>query len=103
MEREDGMKKLPKPTYTAEFRELAVQRVKVGNTFAVVAKELAINQQSLRTWVKAYDAGKLGGPGTRTVTPEQMEISRLRVENIRLQRQCEILKKAAAYFATDAL
>lgn len=49
MEREDGMKKLPKPTYTAEFRELAVQRVKVGNTFAVVAKELAINQQSLRT------------------------------------------------------
>jgi transposase len=32
-----------------------------------------------------------------------MELSRLRVENIRLQRQCEILKKAAAYFAVDAL
>jgi transposase-like protein len=32
-----------------------------------------------------------------------MEISRLRVENIRLQRQCDILKKAAAYFAIDAL
>lgn len=103
MEREDEVKKLPKPSYTAEFRELAVQRVKAGNTFATVAKELAVNQQSLRNWVKAFDAGKLGGPGTRTVTPEQMEISRLRVENIRLQRQCEILKKAAAYFATDAL
>ena len=103
MEREDEVKKLPKPSYTAEFRELAVQRVKAGNTFTAVAKELAVNQQSLRNWVKAFDAGKLGGPGTRAVTPEQMEISRLRVENIRLQRQCEILKKAAAYFATDAL
>ena len=103
MEREDEVKKLPKPSYTAEFRELAVQRVKAGNTFATVAKELAVNQQSLRNWVKAFDAGTLGGPGTRTVSPEQMEISRLRVENIRLQRQCEILKKAAAYFATDAL
>ena len=97
------MKKLPKPSYTAEFRELAVQRVKAGNTFSAVAKELAINQQSLRNWVKAFDAGKLGGPGTRTVTPEQMEISRLRVENIRLQRQCEILKKAAAYFAKESM
>jgi transposase len=37
------------------------------------------------------------------VTPEQMEISRLRVENMRLQRQYEIIKKAAAYFAIDAL
>ena len=97
------MKKLPKPLYTAEFRELAVQRVKAGGRFAAVAKELAINEQSLRNWVKAFDAGKLGGPGTRTVTPEQMELSRLRVENLRLQRQCEILKKAAAYFARDAL
>jgi transposase len=97
------LKKLPKASYTTEFRELAVQRVKAGSSFAMVAKELAVNQQSLRNWVNAFDAGKLGGPGSRTVTPEQMEISRLRVENIRLQRQCEILKKAAAYFATDAL
>jgi transposase len=101
--KEAGMKKIPKPSYTAEFRELAVLRVKAGNSFALVAKELAVNQQSLRNWVKAFEAGKLGGPGTRSVSPEQMEISRLRVENIRLQRQCEILKKAAAYFATDAL
>jgi len=97
------VKKLPKPSYTTEFRELAVQRVKAGNSFSTVSKELAVNQQSLRNWVKAFDAGKLGGPGSRTVTPDQMEISRLRVENIRLLRQCEILKKAAAYFAIDAL
>jgi transposase len=53
--------------------------------------------------VKAADAGKLNGAGAKVVTAEQMELSRLRAENIRLQRQCDILKKAAAYFAKDAL
>lgn len=97
------MKKLPKQAYTPEFRELAVKRVKSGQSVGVVAKELGVNEQSLRNWVKAFDAGKLNGPGARVVTAEQMELSRLRVENIRLRRQCEILKKAAAYFAMDAL
>jgi len=32
-----------------------------------------------------------------------MELSRLRVENARLKMECEILKKATAYFAKDAL
>ena len=97
------LKKLTKPSYTTEYRELAVQRVKAGERVVAVAKELGINQQSLRNWVKAFEGGKLGGPGTRTVTPEQMELSRLRAENLRLQRQYEIIKKAAAYFAQDAL
>jgi transposase len=48
-------------------------------------------------------AGKLNGPGTKEVTPEQMELSRVRAENIRLKRENEILKKATAYFARDAL
>jgi transposase len=32
-----------------------------------------------------------------------MELSRVRAENIRLRRELEIVKKAAAYFAKDAL
>jgi transposase len=98
-----SLMKIPKQAYTAEFRGLAVKRVKSGQSFGVTAKELGVNEQSLRNWVKAFDARKLNGPGTKAVTAEQMELSRLRVENIRLQRQCEILKKAAAYFAVDAL
>ena len=39
----------------------------------------------------------------RVVTPEEMELSRLRAENLRLKRELEIIKKAAAYFAKDAL
>jgi transposase len=92
------MKKIPKQEYTAEFKELAVKRVKAGQTVGVVAKELGLIDQTLRNWVKAAAAGKLNGAGAKVVTPEEMEFSRLRAENIRLQRENEILKKATAYF-----
>jgi len=57
----------------------------------------------LRNWVKAAAEGKLNGAGGRVVTPEEMELSRLRAENLRLKRENEILKKATAYFARDVL
>ena len=97
------MKKLPKQEYTAEFKDLAVKRVKDGQSNGVVARELGLNDQSLRNWVKAFDAGKLGGAGAKVVTPEQMELSRMRTKNARLRMENEILKKATAYFAKDVL
>ena len=42
------MKKIPKQEYTAEFRELAVKRVKDGLTPGAAAKELGVNHQTLR-------------------------------------------------------
>lgn len=95
--------KIPKQAYTLEFKELAVKRVKDGQALAVVAKELGLVEQTLRNWVKAVAAGKLSGAGGKAVTAEEMELSRLRAENIRLKRELEIIKKAAAYFAKDAL
>ncbi len=59
-----------------------------------VAKDLGLIDQTLRNWVKAAEAGKLRGAGKKVVTAEQMELSRLRAENIRLRRENEILKKA---------
>ncbi len=97
------MKKLPKQEYTAEFKQLAVKRVKDGQSNGVVAKELGLGDQTLRNWVKAFDTGKLTGSGGKTVTPEQMEMSRMRTENARLKMEVAILKKATAYFAKDAL
>jgi transposase len=35
--------------------------------------------------------------------PEQLEIDRLRKEVVRLKAERDILKKAAAYFARDAI
>ncbi len=97
------MKKIPKQEYTAEFKELSVKRVKAGQGIGTVARELGLIEQTLRNWVKTAAAGKLNGPGSRVVTPEQMELSRVRAENIRLKRENEILKKATAYFARDVL
>ena len=95
--------KIPKQEYTGEFKELAVKRVKGGQSVGAVAKDLGLIEQTLRNWVKAATAGKLSGVGGKGVTPEQMELSRLRAENIRLKRECEILKKATAYFARETL
>ena len=43
------MKKIPKQEYTAEFRELAVKRVKEGLTPSAAAKELGVNHQPYAT------------------------------------------------------
>jgi len=97
------MFKMPNPGFTAEFGELGVMRLKSGLTIGAVARELGLVEQTLRNWVKAAEQGKLNPPGGKVVTPEQMELSRLRVENARLRMECKILKKATAYFAKDAL
>ena len=95
--------KIPKQAYTAEFKELAVKRVKEGQSVGTVCKELGLSDQTVRNWIKAAAEGKLNGAGGRVVTPEEMELSRLRAENLRLKRENEILKKATAYFAKDVL
>ena len=97
------MMEITKREYTAEFKELAVKRVKSGQSIGVVAKGLGLVEQTLRNWVKAAKAGKLHPPGAKTITPEEMELSRMRAENARLRLENEILKKATAYFARDVL
>ncbi len=37
------MFKIPKPEYTAEFKQLAVERVMDGQRFGAVAKDLGLN------------------------------------------------------------
>ena len=95
--------KIAKQAYTTEFKELAVKRVKDGQSISSVIKELGLGDQTLRNWVKASAEGKHRGAGGKIVTPEEMELSRLRVENLRLKRENEILKKATAYFARELL
>jgi transposase len=83
--------KIPKQAYTTEFKELAVKRVKEGQSVGTVCRELGLSDQTVRNWVKAAAEGKLNGAGGRIVTPEEMELSRLRAENLRLKRENEIL------------
>ena len=95
--------KLTRQAFTLEFKELAVKRVNGGQSIGMVCKVLGLGDQTLRNWVKAAAAGRLVGAWGRAVTLEEMELSRLRAETLRLKRELEIIKKAAAYFAKDAL
>jgi len=97
------MKKLPRQAFTVEFKTQAVDRVAAGQSIMVVSDELGINDQTLRNWVKASQAGKLAGAGAKVITPTEMELSRLRAELAKAKRENEILKKAAAYFAQEIL
>lgn len=89
--------------YTLEFKLEAVRLVKTGQSMAVVSASLGIAAQTLHNWVKAEREGKLTGAGTKPVSPEQMELARLRAEVARLKMERDILKKAAAYFAKESV
>ena len=90
------MKKIPKPAYTTKFKELAVKRVTDGESIAVVVKELGLSDRTPRNWVKAAALGELKGAGSKVVTPQAMELSRLRAEVARLKRENEIIKSPHA-------
>ncbi|KAK42989.1 transposase [Caballeronia jiangsuensis] len=88
--------------YTLEFKLEAVRLVRAGQSVAAVAATLDVPMQSISNWVKAEQQGKLSGAGTKPVSAEQMELSRLRAEVARLKMERDILKNACAYFAKDS-
>ena len=92
--------------YPAEFREQAVQLVAASTkTVAEVARDLGINDTTLGNWVKADRAerGVADESGLLPLTAaERAELTRLRRENTTLRSEREILKEAAAFFATES-
>ena len=88
--------------YPEEFRRDAVALVKSSpeRTVAEIARELGVNHETLRQWVKAADkqqAQAAAGLGAA----ELEELKRLRKENAELRVEKEILRKAAQYFARE--
>jgi transposase len=97
------MLKAPNLQYTPEFRTAAVKRLKDGQSIGVVARELGMSGQTLRTRIKDAESGRASGSGAKVITPEQMEMSRLRADVKRLTTALGIAKKAAAYFVRNLL
>ena len=69
----------------------------------MVARTLGVLSQSLDNWVKAEASGRLRDVRGKALTAEQMEIAQLKVELSRVRMKRDILKKATAYFAREAL
>ena len=87
--------------YDPEFRARAVGLVRsTGLSKAQVARDLGVNPETLRLWVKQaeIDAGRRDGLST----DEKAELARLRREVAVLKEEREILKKAAAFFARES-
>ena len=91
--------------YSREFKLEAVNLVRDrGVSIVQAARDLEVNHNILRRWLKEVDADpKHAFPGLGQMKPEQLEIDRLRKEVARLKAERDILKKAAAYFARDAI
>ena len=89
--------------YTLEFELEAVRLVKGGQAVPVTAKILGVPTQTLGNWVRLSEKGQLKGADDKPVSAEQMELARLRAELARVKMERDILKKATAYFAKEAL
>ena len=100
------MKRVPQGRYTKEFREEAVKMVTEEKlSWSEAAHRLSLPTSTLANWVKASKSGKLADIGKtyRPLTEIEIELSRVRKENAELKMECEVLKKAAAYFARESL
>ena len=97
------MTKTSRARYTLEFKQEAVRLVDNGQSIAAAARTLGVVDQTLFNWVNAHKQGKLTGAGSKPVSAEQMEISRLRAELARVKMEPGILGKATAYFARGSI
>jgi len=91
-----------KPPYPPEFKARIIELVRAGRTLTSLEKEFDVNNMTIRNWVRQAELDS----GQRTdglTTEEKQELARLRKENARLREERDILEKAAAWFAQEAV
>ncbi len=89
-----------KKNYTEEFRKSSAQlAVDSDQPISKTAADLDINETTLYNWVSKYCPKK--DPAPANLDSMHQELQKLRKENARLTQERDILKKAAAYFASE--
>jgi len=93
---------MARKTYTREFKLQALRMLTdQGLSVAEVARQLGVGENCLRVWrAAAQGRGETAFPGPGNLSAEQEELRRLRAEVARLRAERDLLKKAAAYFAS---
>jgi transposase len=92
-------------SYTREFKLEAVKLItEKGYSVAEAARSLDVGETLLRSWKQAFDKeGAQAFPGHGQLPAVEAELRHLRAENKRLQAERDILKKATAFFAKEAM
>jgi transposase len=87
--------------YAPEFRERAILMARESQrSIAAVARDLGINHETLRQWLRQDEADR-GTRSDRLSSTEREELASLRRENRELRRANEILKAASVFFARE--
>ena len=88
--------------FPPEFKRDVVSVARRGDlSFPEVAVDFGVAEETVRRWMRQADIDD--GIKDGLTTAEQAEIVQLRREKRRLEMENEILRRAAAYFAKDAL
>ena len=91
-----------KPPYPADFRARLVDLAHSGRSIRSLSREFDVTETSIRAWVRQAELD-VGDRKDGLTTEEKQELSRLRRENARLREERDILEKAAAWFAQEAV
>jgi len=90
-----------RPAYPPEFRREALELLRAGRTPRELSESLGVSQQTLRNWRRQDQIDRRERDDGLT-TDERAELARLRRENQRLRQERDLLKRAAAFFATES-
>lgn len=86
----------PPSKYSPEFREEAVQiALRSSKTISEVARELELNSETLRGWVKKHQKQQEPAPDAELTVNERARLKELERRNRELEMEVTFLKKAA--------
>ena len=97
------MSRVGRPSkYSEEFRADAVALVLATEIdIAQGARDLGVNPETLRNWVKQAKIDRGQGQVGALTTAERQEFNRLRRRVVELEQERSILVKAAVFFAKE--
>ena len=88
-------------SFTPEFKDEAAKMViELSRPVAAVAREVGVNEQTLRKWVNAYRKAHAGEEPPLTIS-ERARLRELKKEVRELRLEKEFMGKAAAFFARE--
>jgi transposase len=95
---------IPKPPYSAQFRQQMVELVQAGRKPSELAKEFNCHATSILNWVRQSGGSvplvvSSNSQGQALSTAERQELIELRRKLRQVQMERDILAKATAWFA----